>query len=163
MRPTLLFYSVCSARRFCVGWIVCASVGIVAVIARLGLIEMQLLYQIFLVVIIVFKILWSRFRKFYCQQFGWKILGNINNIVMFASYCWISKGMLRVFGCWQMYLFHLWFIPVIYSFSIFAQVNITNLTSWLVKFDVLSCYILHVNITKPKFAKWRLAVLWKLL
>jgi hypothetical protein len=32
--------------------------------------------------------------------------------------------------------------------SIFAQVNITNSTSWLVKFDVLSCYIhLQVNMT----------------
>jgi hypothetical protein len=47
--------------------------------------------------------------------------------------------------------------------SIFAQVNITNPTSWLVKFDVLSCYIhLQVNITKQKFSKWRLAVLWTL-
>jgi hypothetical protein len=28
--------------------------------------------------------------------------------------------------------------------------------------DVLSCYIhLQVNITKPKFSKWQLAVLWK--
>jgi hypothetical protein len=41
------------------------------------------------------------------------------------------------------------------KFSIFAQVNITNPTSWLVKFDVLSCYIhLQVNITKPKSSKW---------
>jgi hypothetical protein len=40
------------------------------------------------------------------------------------------------------------------SFSIFAQVNITNPTSWLVNFDVSSCYIhLQVNITKPKFCK----------
>jgi mRNA-degrading endonuclease RelE of RelBE toxin-antitoxin system len=47
---------------------------------------------------------------------------------------------------------------IIYLFSIFAQVNITNPTSWLVKFDVLSCYIhIQVNITKPKFTKWRLA------
>jgi hypothetical protein len=29
----------------------------------------------------------------------------------------------------------------LYAFSIFAQVNVTNPTSWLVKFDVLSCYI----------------------
>jgi hypothetical protein len=45
------------------------------------------------------------------------------------------------------------------GFSIFAQVNITNPTScidWF-KFDVLRCYI-----TKPKFSKWRLAVLWTL-
>ena len=42
------------------------------------------------------------------------------------------------------------------TISIFAQVNITNPTSWLVKFDVLSCYIhLQANITKPKFSKWR--------
>ena len=48
------------------------------------------------------------------------------------------------------------------TICIFAQVNITNPASWLVKFDVLSCYIhLQVNITKPKFAKWRLAILWK--
>jgi hypothetical protein len=40
--------------------------------------------------------------------------------------------------------------------NIFAQVNVTNPTSWLVKFDVLSCYIhLQVNIRKSKFAKWR--------
>jgi hypothetical protein len=31
-------------------------------------------------------------------------------------------------------------------FSSFAQVNITNPTSWLVKFDVLSCYI-HLHST----------------
>jgi hypothetical protein len=52
------------------------------------------------------------------------------------------------------------------SFTVifFAQVNITNPTSRLVKFYVLSCYIhIQVNITKPKFSKWRLAVLWKLL
>jgi hypothetical protein len=30
---------------------------------------------------------------------------------------------------------------VIFAFSIFAQVNITNPTRWLVKFDVLICYI----------------------
>jgi hypothetical protein len=36
-------------------------------------------------------------------------------------------------------------------------VNITNPTSWLVKFNVLSCYIhLQVNITEQKFSKWRL-------
>jgi hypothetical protein len=35
----------------------------------------------------------------------------------------------------------------ILAVSIFAQVNITNPTSWLVKFDVVSCYIhLQVNI-----------------
>jgi hypothetical protein len=33
------------------------------------------------------------------------------------------------------------FSVLIYSFSIFAQVNITNPTRWLVKFDVISCYI----------------------
>jgi mRNA-degrading endonuclease RelE of RelBE toxin-antitoxin system len=50
----------------------------------------------------------------------------------------------------------------IYAFSIFAQVNIINPTMWLVTFDVLSCDIhLQVNITKLKFSKWRLAVLWK--
>ena len=39
------------------------------------------------------------------------------------------------------------------AISIFTQVNITNPTSRLVKFDVLSCYIhLQVNIIKPKFA-----------
>jgi hypothetical protein len=43
-------------------------------------------------------------------------------------------------------------------------VNITNPTRWLVKFDVLICYIhLQVNITKSKFSKWRLAVLLKLV
>jgi hypothetical protein len=43
-------------------------------------------------------------------------------------------------------------------------VNITNPTRWLVKFDVLICYIhLQVNITKSKFLKWRLAVLLKLV
>jgi hypothetical protein len=32
----------------------------------------------------------------------------------------------------------------------------------MVKFDVWSCYIhLQVNLTKLKFSKWRLAVLWK--
>jgi hypothetical protein len=46
-------------------------------------------------------------------------------------------------------------------FCIFAQVNITNPTRWLVKFDVISYYIhLQVNITKQKFSKWRLPVLW---
>jgi hypothetical protein len=46
--------------------------------------------------------------------------------------------------------------------GIFAQVNITNPTRWLVKFDVICCYIhLQVNITKQKFSKWRLPVLWK--
>jgi hypothetical protein len=48
--------------------------------------------------------------------------------------------------------------------SIFAQVNITNPTRLLVKFDVLICYIhLQVNITKSKFSEWRLAVLLKLV
>jgi hypothetical protein len=45
--------------------------------------------------------------------------------------------------------------PLTLLVSIFAQVNIINPTTWLVKFDVLSCYIhLQVNITL-------LAVLWK--
>jgi hypothetical protein len=34
------------------------------------------------------------------------------------------------------------------AISIFAQVNITNPTSWLVKFDVLSCYIHLHNKTE---------------
>jgi hypothetical protein len=75
-------------------------------------------------------------------------------------------------------------------FSIFTQVNITNPTRWLVKIDVISEYAnnseatgeynkriiaklrkriirkriiakLQVNITKQKFSKWRLPVLWK--
>jgi hypothetical protein len=54
------------------------------------------------------------------------------------------------------------FSVLIYSFSILAQVNIINPTTWLVKCDILSCYIhLQVNISKLKFSKWRLAVLWK--
>jgi hypothetical protein len=54
----------------------------------------------------------------------------------------------------------LWLMDV----SIFAQVNITNPTRRLDRFGVLSCYIhLQVNITKPKFSKWWLAVLWKSL
>jgi hypothetical protein len=44
-------------------------------------------------------------------------------------------------------------LSTILNISIFAQVNITNHTSWLVKFDVLSCHIhLQVNITNPKFS-----------
>jgi hypothetical protein len=54
-----------------------------------------------------------------------------------------------------------YYLLIIYI-SIFAQVNITNPTRWLVKFDVISCYIhLQVNITKQKFSKWLLLVLWK--
>ena len=50
----------------------------------------------------------------------------------------------------------------IFHFSIFARVNITNPRRRLVKFDVISCYIhLQVNITKQKFSKWWLPVLWK--
>ena len=48
---------------------------------------------------------------------------------------------------------------VLLNISIFAQVNITNPTRWLVKFDVLICYI----IIKSKFSKWQLAVLLKLV
>jgi hypothetical protein len=47
---------------------------------------------------------------------------------------------------WRLYL-----CGNILYISIFAQVNITNPTTWLGKFDVLSCYR----------SKWRLAVLWK--
>jgi hypothetical protein len=53
---------------------------------------------------------------------------------------------------------------VLLNISIFAQVNITNPTRWLVKFDVLICYIhVEMNITKSKFSKWRPAVLFKLV
>jgi hypothetical protein len=49
----------------------------------------------FFPVIIVFKTLRSRLRKLCSQQFGWKILGNIDNIIVFASGWWISKGILE--------------------------------------------------------------------
>jgi hypothetical protein len=39
-------------------------------------------------------------------------------------------------------------MKTIMIFSIFAQVNITNPTSWLAKFDVLSCYIGEYNKTE---------------
>jgi hypothetical protein len=74
-------------------------------------------------------------------------------------------------------LFHLKKVPVLFRsstkenststtltwISIFAQVNITNSTSWLVKFDVLSCYIhLQVNMTTEIY-KIAASLLWKLL
>ena len=41
-----------------------------------------------------------------------------------------------------------------YHLSIFAQVNITNPTRWLVKFDVLICYIhLQVNTAWGEYNK----------
>jgi hypothetical protein len=46
-------------------------------------------------------------------------------------------------------------------FSIFAQVNITNPTRWLVKFDVISCYIhLKTEIFKMAAARF-VEVYWQ--
>jgi hypothetical protein len=42
---------------------------------------------------------------------------------------------------------------MILSFSIFAQVNITNPTNLLVKFDVLSCYITKCEYNKTEIFK----------
>jgi hypothetical protein len=71
----------------------------------------------------------------------------------------INALLCLMLNCHQVY------IVIEYRILVFLHKWISaNPASWLVKFDVLSCYIhLQVNTTKPKFAKWRLAVLWKLL
>jgi hypothetical protein len=89
------------------------------------------------------SIKWSQFNK---------VLYIINyNIAFVNSECWLAKSCVDITQCQQrkflsLYFFVLYsiinkyikhFSILIYSFSIFAQVNITNPTRWLVKFDVI--------------------------